>query len=149
MIGVTSLNILIVEDDPEVNRSIGRFLTRLGHKVSACGRGRDALMFSRSFDCAVLDIDLPDADGIELASELLERGSVALVVFYSASQDPSVCQRALQLGPFVPKSSGSLELARSIADLVSRTAAQMAANGGGAVSRNTPKPSSGARRRIG
>lgn len=147
MRGVTSLNILVVEDDPEVNRSISRFLERLGHKVSPCRNGRDALMFSRTFDCAVMDIDLPDADGIELASELLDRNSIALVVFFSASQDPTVCQRALKLGPFVPKSSGSIELAKAIADLVSRTAQQMAVGAGPVGSGlHTPLPKSGPRR---
>jgi len=125
------LNILIVEDDPEVNRSIGRFLERLGHKVSACGRGRDALMFSRSFDCAVMDIDLPDADGIEIATALLDRGSIGMVVFFSASGDPEVCQRAQKLGQFVPKSSGSIELAKAIADSVSHMISQLAVAGAG------------------
>ncbi len=68
-------HVLIVED-LEVNRAIlTKQLRRLGAQVTVCTTGSDALKaVSDSLDLVLCDHDLPDMDGLELATTLRERG---------------------------------------------------------------------------
>jgi DNA-binding response OmpR family regulator len=96
--------LLIVDDEVATGRSLSRVLRAAGHLVSvaaSCAEGRAA---SGVFECAVLDIDLGDGSGIDLAHELLARGSVLRVVFYSGSMDDEVLARVADAGALVVKS---------------------------------------------
>jgi DNA-binding response OmpR family regulator len=96
--------VLIVDDEAATARSLSRVLRAAGHLVSvaaSCAEGRTA---SGVFDCAVLDIDLGDGSGIDLAHELLARGSVLRVVFYSGSMDDDVLGRVSGTGALIVKS---------------------------------------------
>ncbi|WP_349919209.1 TMAO reductase system sensor histidine kinase/response regulator TorS [Aeromonas veronii] len=64
--------ILLVEDN-EINRLVAQgMLARLGHRVTLAEDGRTALAWisERPFDLALLDINLPDMDGISLREDL-------------------------------------------------------------------------------
>jgi CheY-like chemotaxis protein len=148
MRSLANLRLLLVEDDVQVNRATERLLSRVGHKVTACKCVGEALELAESFDCAVLDIDLPDGDGVTLAQRLLDDGTVPLVVFYSGTTDHRIGARALALGPFVPKSAGGLELAKTISDWVSRAACDMVAGAEAQTVAGRGRPQSGARRRF-
>ncbi|WP_085297625.1 TMAO reductase system sensor histidine kinase/response regulator TorS [Cognaticolwellia mytili] len=65
-------NVLIVEDN-DINLEVACALTeKLGHKVTAAKDGASALkiMQSQLFDLALLDINLPDIDGVALSQQL-------------------------------------------------------------------------------
>lgn len=67
-----SRNILLVEDN-EINRLVAHgMLTRLGHRVTLAEDGRSALALvtERPFELALLDINLPDMDGMTLREDL-------------------------------------------------------------------------------
>lgn len=67
-----SRDILLVEDN-EINRLVAHgMLTRLGHRVTLAEDGRSALALvtERSFELALLDINLPDMDGMTLREDL-------------------------------------------------------------------------------
>lgn len=67
-----SRDILLVEDN-EINRLVAHgMLTRLGHRVTLAEDGRSALALvtERPFELALLDINLPDMDGIILREDL-------------------------------------------------------------------------------
>ncbi|MEN3787052.1 TMAO reductase system sensor histidine kinase/response regulator TorS [Aeromonas veronii] len=67
-----SRDILLVEDN-EINRLVAHgMLTRLGHRVTLAEDGRSALaqVTERSFELALLDINLPDMDGMTLREDL-------------------------------------------------------------------------------
>ncbi|MFE8710570.1 TMAO reductase system sensor histidine kinase/response regulator TorS [Aeromonas allosaccharophila] len=67
-----SRDILLVEDN-EINRLVAHgMLTRLGHRVTLAEDGRSALALvtERPFELALLDINLPDMDGITLREDL-------------------------------------------------------------------------------
>jgi DNA-binding NarL/FixJ family response regulator len=57
-----------------------------------------------SFDFAILDLELPDGSGIDLAAHLLAQSRVTSVVFYSGAADPLLLARAVRLGVIVNKS---------------------------------------------
>lgn len=64
--------ILIVDDDPGVRKFFAVVLTEDGYAVSSVATGRHALsvLRDRDFDVVILDIGLPDIDGLELLIEL-------------------------------------------------------------------------------
>jgi DNA-binding NtrC family response regulator len=96
-------HLLIVDDEPATSRSLGRVLRAAGHSVVTAPSCASARSLEERFDCAVLDIDLGDGSGIELADELTARGSIARVVFYSGTMDDAVLERVTRIGPLVMK----------------------------------------------
>jgi len=61
------LRILLVEDEPVSMLSTQVMLTRLGHKVATAGNGYEAvaLRTNRDFDCVLMDVQMPEMDGVE------------------------------------------------------------------------------------
>jgi DNA-binding response OmpR family regulator len=125
--GAERLQVLIVEDDPAIRRALSRTLLRAGHEVVAVARCGGARGLGRAFDVAVLDLELPDGTGVDMAGELLGLGATRGVVFFSGAADPSLLIRAAQLGQVVPKG----------ADLGSLLQAISAARGGSVVARHS------------
>lgn len=71
------------------------------HGVSTCAA---ALAWEGKADCGILDIDLPDGSGMNLARTLQAEGRAVSIIFFSAQQDSRVIAAAEKLAPFVPKS---------------------------------------------
>jgi CheY-like chemotaxis protein len=65
-------NILVVDDEELVRKTLVRLLEREGFSVSATGSGKEALqMVSRGpFDVFFLDLKMPEMDGISLCREI-------------------------------------------------------------------------------
>lgn len=70
------LEILVVDDQPEVVDVIRRGLEQDGHVIAAAGTGEEGLemVSTRSFDVVILDVVLPGIDGFAVARELRDRG---------------------------------------------------------------------------
>jgi len=126
MLAVRNLRVLLVEDDPELARTVERSLAHYGHRTVVAGSVAAARALTDSFDCGILDIDLPDGSGVRLAETLLDRGQIGAAVFFSASSDASVLAEARELGLFVAKTAGVRELERALAEAVSVAARQVA-----------------------
>jgi CheY-like chemotaxis protein len=64
--------LLVVEDNPAEQMSIAELLGSEDVRITAAGSGAEALELLRngSFDCAVLDLHLPDTSGFELLGEI-------------------------------------------------------------------------------
>jgi DNA-binding response OmpR family regulator len=71
------MRVLVVDDEPEVRQVLGQALRARGHQVRVASTGREALELAHTFqpEAALVDVGLPDIDGVTLA-ELL-RGIVA------------------------------------------------------------------------
>jgi len=63
---------LVVEDDPDIVELVEHYLARDGWDVDSSGRGRDALRKARSgsYQLLVLDLQLPDLDGLSICAEV-------------------------------------------------------------------------------
>lgn len=109
-----SLQVLIVEDDPMIRRAITRALQGAGHEVVAVEHCGGARGLGRAFDVAVLDLELPDGTGVDMAGELLGLGATEGVVFFSGAADPSLLVRAARLGEVVAKSGDLQALLRAV-----------------------------------
>ena len=64
--------VLVVEDDEAIGRSLEGVLLERGYAVERCLRGGDALLAADAFrpDLVLLDLGLPDLDGIEVCRRL-------------------------------------------------------------------------------
>lgn len=71
------MRVLVVDDEPDVTLVLGEALRDRGHLVAIAASGREAIETAGTFqpDAALVDVGLPDIDGITLA-ELL-RGTVS------------------------------------------------------------------------
>ncbi|MGC8494819.1 MAG: response regulator [Syntrophobacteraceae bacterium] len=89
-----SMKVLIVEDDPMLAEFLEQLLKRLGHKhVCACATGREAMaaIAEEAFDCAFVDVRLPDIDGLQLLTALKDQDHGLPVVMMSyASMDNTI-----------------------------------------------------------
>src|SRR5260221_13815559 len=94
---------LIVEDDPVVARSVARRLLREGYTVSLAQTCRAARAAGSGFQVAILDLDLPDGSGVDLADDLLRLGAVRGIVFYTGSLDTAQRERARLFGSIIDK----------------------------------------------
>jgi DNA-binding response OmpR family regulator len=67
-------HVLIVDDEPDISEPLRMRLDRLGFRVSVAPRGDLALKLARSepLDCILLDLCLPDVDGLELCQQLVD-----------------------------------------------------------------------------
>ena len=81
-----SRRILVVDDDPSVLRMLARVLTAEGHEVEAVADGGAALAAAerRSPEAVVLDVAMPDLDGLAVCRRLRDRGVTAPVVLLTA-----------------------------------------------------------------
>jgi CheY-like chemotaxis protein len=70
-----SLDILLVEDNP-VNQIVGRrLLEKAGHLVTLASNGREAVESSldHTFDVILMDLQMPEMDGLEATSVIRDR----------------------------------------------------------------------------
>ena len=65
--------ILVVDDDSRIRSALGRMLTRAGHEVILAADGDEATRLCREIevDLVILDLFMPQKDGIETIAELL------------------------------------------------------------------------------
>ena len=70
------LDVLIVDDDPEARRLLREFLSPVSEHVFEAGNGRKALPLveQHEFDLLIIDILMPDMDGLETIRILRSEG---------------------------------------------------------------------------
>jgi PAS domain S-box-containing protein len=78
--------VLLVDDDPDISLALSDFLYKEGFEVEAVDTGNAAIHKSttQSYDVVLLDVGLPDRDGIEVLRELVERKPQIPVVLLTA-----------------------------------------------------------------
>ena len=115
--------ILIVDDDPHILEVIGFALDKAGMKtVTACD-GLDALkrFNAQSFDLVVLDISMPELDGLEVCREL-RKGSDVPVLFLSSRDEEIDRILGLEIGgdDYVTKPFSVRELVARVKAILKR-----------------------------
>jgi DNA-binding response OmpR family regulator len=91
------LRLLVVEDDHTIRDFLTRALTEAGFRVDACAQGAEAerLAVEGLHDALVIDLTLPDMDGLDLIHRLRSQGVGSPVLILSARR--SVDERVLGL----------------------------------------------------
>src|SRR5882757_8263375 len=94
------MRILIVEESPQLQQSLGLALREDGHVVDVAGDGEEGLHLTgtRGYAMIVLDVTLPKLDGLSVMLELRRRGQTVHVLFLSACAAVSDRVRGLEAG---------------------------------------------------
>jgi DNA-binding response OmpR family regulator len=94
---VLSHEVLLVEDNASLATVFATQLENAGIDVQTCHLASDALqeLSQRSYSLLLLDLQLPDRDGLELLAEIRQRGidTAAIVITSDASTAPSWGER--------------------------------------------------------
>jgi two-component system alkaline phosphatase synthesis response regulator PhoP len=97
---MSNLSLLLVEDEPNLGQTLRDYLRAKKFTVelaTTCAEAR--IKFSDlSPAIAILDIGLPDGDGISLAKEFRSRRKDCVLLFCTALNDPSLRVEGLELG---------------------------------------------------
>ncbi|RYD43829.1 MAG: response regulator transcription factor [Verrucomicrobiaceae bacterium] len=83
------MDILLVEDEPQLAEQVNRSLVRAGHVVSRAGDGPSALksVINSRFDLVLLDVNLPGIDGFEVLSRIREARLPVRVLMLTARSE--------------------------------------------------------------
>lgn len=97
-------HVLIVDDEGEIRGSLGDILREEGYTVTTAGTGSEAVLLLRDapYDVVLLDIWLPDRDGLDVLTEVrsLEIESAPEVIVISGHATIETAVRATKLGAF-------------------------------------------------
>lgn len=99
--------ILVVDDDPEVRMTTRDFLASKGYTVTVAAGGREALGLVEAVDpdVVLLDVAMPDMDGMETLRRLVAAWPTLPVIMITANADIEITSKVLQMGAadYVPK----------------------------------------------
>jgi two-component system KDP operon response regulator KdpE len=75
-------HILVVDDEPQIQRAMRTILTEKGFKVSIASRGEEGLALAAANppDMVILDLGLPDIDGVEVCTRLREWTQCPIII---------------------------------------------------------------------
>ncbi|MBK9038007.1 MAG: response regulator transcription factor [Bdellovibrionales bacterium] len=111
--------LLLVEDDHQIAKALGINLGLSGYSVSVAHTVADALskVANEEFQVFLLDINLPDGNGIDLCHEIRALGNEKPVLFLSAKTDEETVVKAMNIGAedYIRKPFGVEELKARIA----------------------------------
>lgn len=92
-----ALSVLVVDDLSDVRDSLSQVTCRLGHRCLAAGSAAEArpLLARTRFDVALIDLEMPNTDGLALATEIRNGGdpnNAAMLVLISAAENRATGQ---------------------------------------------------------
>lgn len=130
MTGGELYRVLLVEDNELDARAMSRALTGDGgcevERVPDLASAIDAITF-RAFDCVLLDLSLPDSDGLVSVETMIARSPHCPVVVLTGLDDPAIAVEAVAIGAqdYLVKGTINAELvARAIRYAVARHSAE-------------------------
>lgn len=115
--------VLLVEDDPAISEPLARALGRENYEVRAHGTGRGALAEVDGADLVLLDLGLPDMDGLDVAREIRASGKNVPILILTARTDEVDMVVGLDTGAddYVTKPFRLAELLARVRALLRRT----------------------------
>ena len=121
------MRILIIEDDLSIAAFVEKSLSGAGFVVdiARCARDCDALLAKAEYAAIVLDLGLPDSDGLELLTALRGQGVTTPVLILSARRSVDDRVRGLELGgdDYLVKPFAVAELTARLRNLMKRSRA--------------------------
>jgi DNA-binding response OmpR family regulator len=124
---MTSIKILLVEDDARLAQLTARYLESHGVLVTIAATGDEGLAeaLRRQYDCIVLDVMLPGRDGIEVTRELRARTDVPIVMVTARTEEADrVLGLEVGADDYMPKPFSPRELLARIRATVRRVRGQ-------------------------
>jgi DNA-binding NtrC family response regulator len=97
---VAPAHVLVVDDDRSIRRTLEKLLAGEGYTVSTAADGREALDAYRGADLVLLDLGLPELDGLTVLERMREAGGAPPVLVITARDDMQSTVKAIQLGAY-------------------------------------------------
>ena len=114
----TSNSVLVVDDEKLIRWSLRERLEQAGYRVVVAGSGRETLeQLDDHVAIVLLDVRLPDIDGLELCDRIRLRRPHCRVIVMTAEWTPELVHRALVHGAFdvLQKPFNLDDMARAVA----------------------------------
>ena len=94
------IKILVVDDDPKLNRTVCTYLNDCGFQTRGCLSAKDAYdeMFNNLYELIISDIMMPEVDGFEFAEHVRKVNKHIPILFMSAKDDLPSKQKGFTLG---------------------------------------------------
>lgn len=92
--------ILVVEDDRELNRTVCAYLNQNGYQATGCLSAVEAYdaMYGNLFDLIISDIMMPDVDGFAFVETVRDQNKDIPILFMTARDDFAAKQRGFRMG---------------------------------------------------
>ena len=121
------MRLLLVEDEPEIQSFLKQPLADAGYEVDAATDGRTAVQFAseKKYDVLIVDLGLPDQDGIDLILQLRRSGMSSPVLILSARRSVDDRVKGLEQGgdDYLTKPFALAELLARLRNLLRRNLA--------------------------
>ncbi|WP_153732189.1 response regulator transcription factor [Sporosarcina obsidiansis] len=81
-----TVKLLVVDDEDRIRRLLSMYLSREGYEIDEAVDGAEALekAFAQQYDCILLDVMMPEKDGLEVLAELREHKQMTPVILLTA-----------------------------------------------------------------
>jgi FixJ family two-component response regulator len=118
--------VFVIDDDDGVRRAVTRLIRSAGYSVEPFASAQDFLQLvdrGRGPSCLVLDVGLPETDGLELQLMLNAQNVILPIVFLTGDGDIAMTVRAMKAGAtdFLTKPVGETELLNAIEKALRRS----------------------------
>lgn len=96
------MKLLIIDDEKNIRTSLSRFLELQGNTAESAETGKDGIDLVRksSYDCILLDLKLPDVEGIQVLEKIREIDPFVPVILLTAHGSTSKAVEAMKKGAF-------------------------------------------------
>lgn len=89
-----NINILIVDDEDRIRRLLKMYLEREGYTVEEAENGQQAvdMAFEKDYHCIILDIMMPEKDGLEACEEIREKKTTPIILLTAKGEEANRVQ---------------------------------------------------------
>ncbi len=122
--------IILVEDDPALRDSVADYLTRIGYEITAVESGLRFYhaLAEHSFAAAIIDLGLPDIDGLQLSDYIRKNTTMACIILTArGSVDARIAGYDSGADLYLVKPVDCRELASALASILLRNRKEIAA----------------------
>lgn len=97
---IESAKVLVIDDDPDIQNLLNDFLTLNGCEAFSASNGKQALNFlgKNDIDIVILDVQLPDIDGVSLIDEIKKKDPLCAIVMMSGYHETNYIVNAMKKG---------------------------------------------------
>jgi FixJ family two-component response regulator len=97
---MVGLKVAIVDDDEHVRRALRRMVVSLSYEVEefASGRAFVAALDDRAFACVLLDLHMPELNGLDVLTQMRGDGHTVPVILITGGDEPRMRERCLKAG---------------------------------------------------
>jgi DNA-binding response OmpR family regulator len=81
--------VLVIDDEPKITEVLKLYLEREGFQVAIAGSGKQALERAAGYkpDIIILDLNLPDVDGLEVCRTLRKQSNVPIIMLTGRGEE--------------------------------------------------------------